>query len=221
MDINKLSDDRQLLLQPEPNPNIDQIVAHGVMSGNTDIYTYVPNEKFDEESSTLFSASISRRGSDNSQHASLQRKASFSKSKANPTATQPPKSTGPVVMPILTRSDLSQMPWTGLSSQHHEIDPKDCILRQHYMDSGAPPGFIPMNPVPENIQGGNIGFQPQMTGTEYMRLGMGMGIDNMDLDSVTSNLWWDRPFEAIPTEQYGVWYPGGYQSTDGSGYYRP
>jgi hypothetical protein len=43
----------------------------------------------------------------------------------------------------------------------------------------------------------------------------------MDLDSVTSNLWWDQPFEAIPTEQYGIWYPSGYQSTDGSGYYRP
>lgn len=78
-----------------------------------------------------------------------------------------------------------------------------------------------MNPVPENIQGGRFGFQPQMTGTEYTGVGMGIGIDNMDLDSVTSNLWWDQPFEAIPTEQYGIWYPEEYQGIDGSGFYRP
>jgi hypothetical protein len=220
MDINRLSNERQLLTQPESNPNIDQIVAHGVMS-NTDIYTYVPNEQLNEELSTQSSASLSRRGSDNSQHASLQRKPSSRKSKAKPTASQSPRSTGPVVMPILTRPDATQMPWTDLSTQYHEIHQGEGMLQQHYMLSGVPPGFIPMNPVPENIQGGNLGFQPQMTGTEYTGAGIGMGTDNMDLDSVTSNLWWDQPFEAIPTEQYGIWYPSGYQSTDGSGYYRP
>jgi hypothetical protein len=221
MDINRLSDDRQLLPQPESNPNIDQIVAHGVMSGNTDIYTYVPNEAFNEDSSTLSSTSLSRRSSDNSQHASYQRKTSSSKSKANPTVSQSPTNTGPVVMPILTRPDAPQMPWTSLSPQHHEMHPREGMLQQHYMHSGAPPGFVPMNPVPENIQGGRLDFQPQMTGTEYRGVNMGIGIDNMDLDSVTSNLWWDRPFEAISTERYGVWYPSGYQGTGGSGFYRP
>jgi len=124
-------------------------------------------------------------------------------------------------MPILTRPDASQIPWTGLSSQHHEMHLGEGMLQQHHMHSGAPPGFVPMNPVPENIQDGRLDFQPQMTGTEYTGVSMGMGIDNMDLDSVTSNLWWDQPFKAIPTEQYGVWYHSGYQGTDGSGYYRP
>jgi hypothetical protein len=82
----------------------------------------------------------------------------------------------------------------------HEMHPGEGTLQHHYMHSGEPPGFVPMNPVPENIQGGRLDFQPQMTGTEYRGVSMGMGIDNMDLDSVTSNLWWDRPFEAISTE---------------------
>ena len=124
-------------------------------------------------------------------------------------------------MPILTRPDVIQMPWTGISPQHHEMHAGGGMLQQHNMNSGAPPGFVPMNSVPENIPSGRLGFQPQMASTEYTGISMGMGIDNMDLDSVTSNLWWDRPFKAIPTEQYSVWYPSGYQGADGSDYYRP
>jgi hypothetical protein len=221
MDINRLSDTRQLLPQPESNPNIDQIVAHGVMSSDTDIYTYVPNEAFNEESSRHSSASLSIRSSDNSQHASYQRKVSCNKLKAGPSVSQAPASSGSVIMPILTHSDASQIPWTGFSPQPRGMHSDSGMLQQHSMHSGAPPEFFPMNPVPENVQGGRLGFQPQMSGTEYAVASMGMVIDNMDLDPITSNLWWDQPFETIPTEQYGVWYPEGYPGADGFGYYRP
>lgn len=221
MDINRLSDTRQLLSQPESKPNIDQILAHGVMGGDTDIYTYVPNEAFNEESSRQSSASLSRRSSENSQHAAYRRKHSSNKLTANTGVSQTPASGRPVMMPILTRSDAPQIPWTGLPLQPHEMHPDGSIVQELSMHSGAPPGFIPMNPVPENIQGGRLGFQPQMPGAEYAGPSVGIGIDNMDLDPVTSNLWWDRPFETIPTDQYGAWYPGGYQGADGSAYYRP
>ncbi len=221
MDINRLSDTRQLLPQPESNPNIDQIVAHGVMSSNTDIYTYVPNEAYDEESSRQSSASLSRKSSDNSQHPSHERKPSSNKLMAKPSVSEAPASGGQVIMPILTRSGAPQMPWTGLSPQPHEMHPDGGMIQQHSMHSGAPPGFVPMNPLPENMQGDRLGFQTQVPGTAYAGTSIGMGMDNMDLDPIASNLWWDRPFETIPTEQYGVWYPEGYQGVDGSGYYRP
>jgi hypothetical protein len=221
MDINRLSDTRQLLPQPESNSNIDQIVAHGVMSGDTDIYTYVPNEAFNEESSRHSSASLLRESSDNSQHASYQRNVSSNKLKAGPSVSQTPASSGSVIMPILTRSDAPQIPWTGFSLQPHGMHSDGGMLQQHSIHSGALPGFVSMNPVPENVQGSIPGFQPQMSDTEYAAASMGMAIDNMDIDSLTSNLWWDQPFETIPIEQYCVWYPEGYQGADGVGYYEP
>jgi hypothetical protein len=221
MDINRLSDTRKLLPQLESKPNIDQIVAHGVMSGDTDIYTYVPNEAFNEESLGHSSASLSRRSNDNSQHASYQREVSSHKLKAGPSVSQAPASSGSVIMPILTRSDAPQIPWTCFSPQPHGIYSDDGMLQQHSMHSSAPPEFVLMNPVLEDVQGGRLGFQPQMSGTEYAAASMGMVIDNMDLDPVTSNLWWDQPFETIPTEQYGVWYPEGYPGADMVGYYIP
>jgi hypothetical protein len=86
------------------------------------------------------------------------------------------------------------------------------------MHSGASSGFASMNPMPENVQASRIGFHPQMLDPQYAGEGMGMGIDNMDLDPIASNLWWDQPFDTIPTEQYGVWYPEAYQGADVSGF---
>jgi hypothetical protein len=221
MDINRLSEDRKLLAQPESNTNIDQIVTHGVVMGGTDIYTYVPDEAFNEESSRHSSTSLKRRSSDNSQHASSQRKSISSKPKSNSTVSQTPTSTAPVAMPIHPRQNASQLHWTGLPLQPPNMHQGGIMLQQHNVFSGAPPGFVPMNPVPDNFQAGGLGFQLHMAGPEYPGGAVAVGSDSMDLDSMTANLWWDRLFDLIPSEQYG-WDPfRGYQAADGSGYYRP
>lgn len=223
MDINRLSEDRQLLAQPESKPDIEQIVAHGVMMGSTDIYTYVPDEAFNETSSRHSSTSLSRRSSDNSQYAPFQRKRSSNKLMTKSPSSQTSTSTIPVAMPMHPRHNPPQLHWTGLPPQPHDMHQGGNMFQQYNMLSGAPPAWVPMNPLPENIQTGGPGFAPFMTGPEYTGGGMGMVSDNMDLDLMTHNLWWDQPFDAIPTERCSTsaWDPFRYQAADASGYYRP
>jgi hypothetical protein len=229
MDINRLSDTRQLLAQPESNTDIDQIAAHGVVAGNTDMYTYIPDQEPTSEFSRHSSASLSTTGSPNPQHVTGQSQASSSRAKVKESVPCTVITSAPVTIPIHTRQNPQQMYWSGKEPQSHNL--QGLNLPQH-QDAlvGAPLGLMPINQSSESTQAAEQNFQGQISGMGYISTGMsmnlGMGIDNMDLDAANANFWWDQPFEDIPVDHYNIWSTESYQNQgymvpDINGYYQP
>ena len=97
------------------------------------------------------------------------------------------------------------------------------MYQRHNMLSSASSAWILMNSVPENIPAGLSDFTPQITGPEFTGGTMSIAIDNMDLDPMPNDLWWDQPFDTVPMERYGVgaWDPFRYQAADPGEYHGP
>ncbi len=216
IDINNLSNTRQLLALPTPDTNLDQIIAHGVLprtSESGDDYTYIPDEERKSHSSRHSSVTQVQGDSPNAQSPSPQVKESKAiRSRAKDSPPQPISTTVPIAMPIHPRHLVPPMYWSGQEQQPHETKP------QYYAAlAGATSSFAPMTLVTTGGQTSGSFYQSQMGRVGH--IDKGMGVENMDLDAVSA-YWWDQAFEEIAIDQYGFYYDPGYQAVAGEGHYR-
>lgn len=213
LDINSLPDTRQLLALPERSLDLDQITAHSMVDRSGFIYTYAVDEESPSGSSRQTSPTIPRWNSPMVQaHPSFGQPPSFqAKPKENSAPTVIPSALPPA--PVQTQQDNLHMYRSDARSQVYDINQEVNRSQHHGMLRPNSLQFATMNPVihSDRSSGTDSGpsSQSQFHDMGYMGVDISMGIDNMDLDTNGVNLWYERLFEAIPTDQYGWWYAGG------------
>ena len=225
ININNLSDARQLLAVPNRSLNLDQIAAHDVVEGSANIYTYVADEEPHSGSSRRTSPTLSRGNSPIAQLPASFRRPSSTKTNLEKNHRPPMADSTPPHMRLPTKHDNPQMYWSGGQTQIHDTNQGGSSShRDGMLSSNTRFEFRSANSVGHSVQGSEAGagpsFRTQAPNMGYMGVDINMGIDNMDLDTSTINLWWDQPFEAIPAHQYGWWQAsGGYEAPTGDAFY--
>ena len=192
--------------------NLDLIAAQGILDGSTDIYTYVADEELPSGTSRKTSSAVSSGKSPN-----IQSPTSFripSSTKTRPEEHYRSSCSAIPHIPGHAEQDNPQMYWSDVPPQGYDAN-QGAISSQHddMLSHNTLFGYRPSRPEDQHIRGAEStseqSFQNPVPDMGYMGVDISMGIDSMDLDTSGSNLWWDQPFEAIPTDKYGWWPAGG------------